>query len=339
VTVRDGGPRLRREAPLRFAVVGVGVWGQRHAATLRAIERETGVVRLAAIVDPDAARLDAQARALGVPAYRDVRDLLARENLDAVCLCTPDPSHVEPALACLTSRIHLLIEKPLATTVDDARRIADAAREAEAVVTVGHILRHVPQYRAAWDAVQTGRLGELTHAVARRWSLVTSGRATLAMFQAIHDLDILRWLGGAVTRVHAEASSRLLARFGVADTLVATLRFAGGAVGAVESSWALPRESPAALAQELDVLGTTGRLRFSLPGEGLEIAADGKVETPYLSLLGATPQALRAELLNFIGAIRETEPLAVTIDDGVEAVRLADAVDRSLASGAPVELT
>jgi len=343
VTVRDG-PRLRREAPLRFAVVGVGVWGQRHAATLRAIEQESGLVRLAAIVDPDAARLEAQAKTLGVQAYRDVRDLLARETLDAVCLCTPDQYHVEPALACLTLRLHLLIEKPLATTVDDAQRIADAAREAEAVVTVGHILRHVPQYRAAWDALRTGRLGELTHAVARRWSLVTSGeriagRATLAMFQAIHDLDIVRWLGGPVTRVHAESSSRLLARFGVADTLVATLRFAGGAVGAVESSWALPRESPAALAQELDVLGTAGRLRFSLPGEGVEIAADGRVETPYLSLLGATPQALRTELLNFIGAIREREPLAVTVDDGVEAVRLADAVDRSLASGAPVELS
>jgi len=333
----------RHEGPLRFAVIGVGVWGQRHAATLRAIEHDSGTVRLVAIVDPDPERLDAQAQLLRIPAYRSVADLLARETLDAACLCTPDPYHVEPALACLSLRIHLLVEKPLATTVADARRIADAAREADAVVTVGHILRHVPQYRAAWDAVQTGRVGELTHVFARRWSLVTSGRriagrATLAMFQAIHDLDIVRWLGGPVTRVHAEASSRLLASFGVADTLVATLRFAGGAVGAVESSWALPPESPAALAQELDVLGTAGRVRFSLAGEGLEVAAAGRVETPYLSLLGATPQALRAELLNFIGAIRDREPLAVTVDDGVEAVRLADAVDRSLASGAPVEL-
>jgi UDP-N-acetylglucosamine 3-dehydrogenase len=320
------------------------VWGQRHAATLRAIEHESGIVRLAALVDPDAVRLETHSRALGVPGYADVADLLAREDLDAVCLCTPDPYHVQPALACLSLRLHVLVEKPLATSLADALRIADAAREADAVVTVGHILRHVPQYRAAWDAVQTGRLGELTHVFARRWSLVTSGqriagRATLAMFQAIHDLDIMRWLGGPVTRVHAEASSRQLAPFGVADSLVATLRFAGGAVGAVESSWALPRESAAALAQELDACGTAGRVRFSLSGEGIEVTAGGKVETPYLSLLGQTPQALRIELLNFIGAIRGREPLAVTVDDGVEAVRLADAVDRSLASGAPVELS
>jgi predicted dehydrogenase len=139
-----------------------------------------------------------------------------------------------------------------------------------------------------------------------------------------------------VTRVRQ--SSGACSHSSASDALVAAA-FASGAVGAVESSWALPRESPAALAQELDVLGTAGRLRFSLPGEGVEIAADGRVETPYLSLLGATPQALRTELLNFIGAIREREPLAVTVDDGVEAVRLADAVDRSLASGAPVELS
>lgn len=329
--------------PLRVAVVGVGVWGARHAATLRAIERETGAVRLAAVVDPDAARLQAQSRALGVPAYDDLRELLAHDALDAACLCAPDPHHLEPALACLARRIHLLIEKPLATTLPDARRIADAARDAGAVVAVGHILRHVPQYRAAREAVASGRLGQVTHLFARRWALVTSGeriagRASLAMFQAIHDLDVLRWLGGPISRVHAEAASRRLARFGVADSLVAAVRFADGAVGAVESSWALPPESPAALAQELDVLGTTGRLRFSLPGEGLEIAAGGTVETPYLSLLGPTPAALRAELDNFIGAVRGQEPPAATVDDGVEAVRLADAVDRSLATGAPVDL-
>jgi len=73
----------RREAPLRFAVIGVGVWGQRHAATLRAIEQESGLVRLAAIVDPDSARLDAQAQLLRVPAYRSVADLLARALDDA----------------------------------------------------------------------------------------------------------------------------------------------------------------------------------------------------------------------------------------------------------------
>lgn len=329
--------------PLRFAVIGVGVWGQRHAATLRAIERETGLVSLAAIADADAGRLNAHAEALGVPGHRDFRDLLARESLDAACICTPDQHHLEPALATLERGLHALIEKPLATTTEDARRIADAARRAGTVVTIGHILRHVPQYRAARDAVADGRLGDLIHLVARRLSLVTSGeriggRTSLAMFQAIHDLDVLRWLGGPVTRVHAEASSRLLARFDVADSLCATLRFAGGAIGVVECSWALPRESPAALTQELDVLGTLGHLRFRLPGEGLEIAAAERFEMPYLSLLGATPQALRAELMAFVGAIRTGTPPVITVDEAVEAVRLAEAVDRSIAAGAPVAL-
>ncbi len=271
-------------------------------------------------------------------------DLLERAPLDAVCVCTPDQHHVAPALACLAKRLHLLIEKPLATTTSDAGRIAAAAREAGTVVTVGHIVRHVPQYRAAWEAVNAGRLGDLIHVVARRWSLASSGeriagRATLTMFQAIHDLDVLRWLGGPVTRVHAEASSRLLTRFGVADTLCATLRFASGAVGAVECSWALPLESPAALAQELDVLGTAGHLRFRLPGEGLEVTAGGRYDTPYLSLLGATPQALRAELMAFVQAIRDGTPLVMTVNDAVEAVRMAEAVDRSLETGDPVDLT
>lgn len=333
---------------LKFAVIGVGVWGQRHAATLRVIEQETGLVRLVALADPDPARLSAQAQTLNVAAYPDYHDLLAHEALDAVCICTPDQHHVEPSLASLARRLHVLIEKPLATTVADARRIAAAAQDAAAqgagmVTTVGHILRHVPHYRAARDAVVEGRLGSLIHLVARRWSLIGSGeriagRASLAMFQAIHDLDIVRWLGGPVTRVHAEASSQLLSRFGAADSLCATIRFASGAIGAVECSWALPRESPAALTQELDVLGTTGRLRFALPGEGLEVASSGRYETPYLSLLGATPQPLRAELMAFIHAILRGTPTGITLDEAVEAVRLAEAVDRSISSGMPVGL-
>lgn len=330
-------------APLRFAVFGVGVWGERHAATLRAIEQQTALVHLVAIADPDAARLDAQARVLGVEGYGNFRALLAGERLDAVCVCTPDQYHVEPALAALAAGLHVLIEKPLATTVEDARRIADAAARAGTVVTVGHILRHMPQYRAAHDAVAEGRLGDLIHLVARRFGLIRAGeriagRASLAMFQAIHDLDVLRWLGGPVTRVHAEASSKLLARFGVADSLCATLRFASGAVGMVECSWALPPETPGTLSQELDVLGTTGHLQMRQSGEGLAVMAGGRADTPFLSLLGLTPSALREELLAFVNAIRVDAALPMTVDDAVEAVRLADAVDRAIHTGGPVVL-
>jgi predicted dehydrogenase len=330
--------------PVRFAVVGVGVWGQRHAATLAALATQTGLVHLAAIAEPNEERLTAQAELLRVPAYRDWREMLAREEIDAACICTPDPQHVEVALAFLERGRHLLIEKPLATTAVDAARIADAVRASDRVVTVGHILRVVPQYRAAYDAVREGRVGDLIHLYARRNSLVTSGeriggRTSLAMFQAIHDLDILRWLGGPVTQVHAIATSRLLARLGVADTLFATLRFAGGAIGCVECSWALPKDSPAGLEQELDVVGTAGRVRLRMADEGVEITADGAYRTPYLSLLGPTPDALRREVLEFVRAIAGDGPVPMTVDDAVEAVRLAEAVDRSIASGQPVDLT
>jgi predicted dehydrogenase len=329
--------------PLGFAVLGVGVWGERHAATLRAIERDTALAQLVAIADPDAARLDAHARSLGVAGYAGVHDLLAGERLDAVCICTPDQHHVEPALAALAAGLHVLIEKPLATTVDDARRIADAAARAGTVVTVGHILRHTPQYRAAHDAVVQGRVGDLIHLVARRYGLIRAGeriagRTSLAMFQAIHDLDVLRWLGGPVTRVYAEASSKLLARFGTADSLCATLRFASGAVGMVECSWALPLETPGTLSQELDVLGTTGRVEVRQSGEGLAVTAGGRADTPFLSLLGLTPSALREELLAFINAIRTGTPLAMSVDEAVEAVRLAAAVDESIQTGMPVTI-
>jgi predicted dehydrogenase len=330
-------------SPLRFAVVGVGVWGERHAATLRAIERDTAMVQLVAIADPDAARLEDQSRALGVKGYHGFRDLVTGERVDAVCICAPDQHHVEPALAALAAGLHVLIEKPLATTVDDAHRIADAARRAGTTVTVGHILRYMPQYRSAHAAVADGRVGDLIHLIARRFGLIRAGeriagRASLAMFQAIHDLDVLRWLGGPVTRVHAEASSKLLARFGTADSLCATLRFANGAVGVVESSWALPLETAGTLSQELDVLGTTGRVEIRQSGEGLAVTGSGRSDTPFLSLLGLTPSALREELMAFAAAVRGGPAPAMSVDEGVEAVRLAQAVDESIRTGHSIPL-
>jgi predicted dehydrogenase len=329
--------------PLRVAVIGVGVWGQRHAATLASLAGHTGLVRLVALADPNEARLTAQASALRVPGYRDWRELLVRERLDAVCVCTPDPLHAEVALACLARGLHLLIEKPLATTLADAARIAEAAHASGRVVTVGHILRLVPQYRAVWEAVRGGTVGELIHVYARRNSLVTSGeriggRTSLALFQAIHDLDILRWVAGPVTRVSAVATSRLLRHLGVADSLFATLRFAAGAVGCVACSWALPKDSPTGLEQELEVVGTAGRLRLRMADEGVEITADGTYRTPHLSLLGATPEALRAELLAFVRAVAGDQPVPITVDEAVEAVRLAEAVDRAIATDQPVDL-
>jgi predicted dehydrogenase len=96
--------------PLRVAVIGVGVWGQRHAATLASLGAQTRLVRLVALADPDDARVSAHASTLRVPAYRDWREVLTLDGLDAVCVCTPDPLHVEVALACLARGLHLLIE-------------------------------------------------------------------------------------------------------------------------------------------------------------------------------------------------------------------------------------
>ena len=248
---------------LGCAVIGAGVMGACHAR----VWSELPNTRLVSVYDLDAARAAGVAERYGGEAVSSVEEAIGREDVALVSVCTPDDSHLEACLAAARSHKHLLVEKPLASTLSDADAILAAVSTAGITAMVGHICRFDPRYAEAREKVQEGFLGDLIFAYARRHNVLSSPRRVAAhtdviSFLAIHDIDALHYVTGRrIVRVFARASRRLLADLGVDDAVVAALEFDNGACGSLDALWVSPDGVTSTLDARLDLVGSAGRIQ------------------------------------------------------------------------------
>ena len=330
--------------PTRIAVIGAGFMGERHARIYAGMPD----VELVAVCDVREAAARELASRTGAAAYSDYRALLGRDDVDAVSVCTPDGLHREPCELALRSGRHVLVEKPIATTVADAEAIVEAASRAGAVLLVGHCLRFDPRYDQARQAAARGELGAIQTIYTRRANTVAAqdrlgGRCSLPLFLGVHDYDVMRWLvGGEVERVTAESKWGLLRDqgFPVEDANCALLRFSTGALGIAELGWILPRGFPASGDHRLDLVGSAGSLSIATLETGLR-RADGQravqIDTASAPSVQGHPGGMfYFELRHFVDCVRGRATPAVTPHDAVMALRIALAVERAASTGAPV---
>lgn len=322
--------------PINVAVVGVGVMGSQH---VEAYSRSPAA-RLAAVVDvrEDVARQVAQRSA--ARAFADTREMLENADVQAVSICTDDERHVQPALACLAAGKHVLLEKPIATTIADADAIIAAAGQAGVKLMVGQIVRFDPRYAHVKQRLDSGELGELVAAFARRLNHVGSqevlrGRVSVLSFLGVHDFDYLLWLSaGKPVRVHTESAAKVhkAAGYEVEDHTFTLIRFAGGAVGCVEAGWVLPNSHPRQADFKLEVIGTRGMAQVDATSQDVVVCADRGWEVPRIG------RALDAEIAHFLDCVLNDTPPLVTGEDGREALRLSLAAQESARTGRIVEL-
>ncbi|ONI78537.1 hypothetical protein BWI15_01320 [Kribbella sp. ALI-6-A] len=354
------------ESPLRFAVVGCGVIGRHHAAVI------TGRpdAELAAVVDPVPSAADELAAQYGVTAYNDLGDVLARDDIDGVALCTPSGDHAEQAVLALRAGKHVVIEKPLDVDLVAAARLAEVANRSTASATVISQHRFDPATEVVRAAVESGKLGRLTSAVAsvawwRSQSYYDSGawRGTKAhdgggalINQSIHTIDLLIWLLGDPVEVTAYSACLAHDGLDVEDTAVAVIRFDSGALAVVHGTTAAYPGTSA----RLQVHGTHGSaiidddrlVYFHAGGSGAEAPAYGGGDTNQAALVlpaqdtgpsaGAEPSALSnahsLQYADFLTAIRTgTEPL-VTIAEATKTLAVILAIYDSAARHVPVPI-
>ncbi len=226
--------------PTRIAVAGIGSMGRKHVDLLRAEPR----CELVAVADPAPEAKEYAAR-IGVPYYADYREMLDRTKPEGAIIASPTPFHAAMGIACAERRIHMLMEKPIAESVQAARQLSSAAERAGVALLVGHHRRHNPIIEKAREIVRGGLLGRLT-AVTALWLVRKPGAYyELAwrrepgggpmLTNLIHDLDDLRYVCGEIESVQAYCSSSVRG-FAVEDTAALSLRFAGGALGTVITS-------------------------------------------------------------------------------------------------------
>jgi predicted dehydrogenase len=335
-----------------FGVIGAGLFGENHALVY---SRLPGV-ELVAVCDQNEARAREVAERYGARTYyTDYVQLLAEPDISAVSIATPDFAHSEIALAAAQAGKHILCEKPLATTVEEAQSIVDAAARAGVKLMVDFHNRVNPPFVAARDSVRDGAIGTPSYAYARLSNttfvplemLSWADRSSALFFLGSHAIDIMRFiLNDTVARVHAVSRSGILKGLGVdaPDFHVAIAEFERGAVVTFENAWILPRSQPMVYDFKVEVLGSEGALYVDSSHHGaFELHSGGRLS--YGDVLGVTPTSdLRVggfvleAISRFVDAVLHDRPVLATGEDGVEATRIVDAIKRSAETGQPVDL-
>jgi len=322
---------------VRLGLIGAGFMGTLHA---EAAAQVPGAV-LTAVADVDGPRAEALARRFAAEPFDDCTRMLTETELDAVIVATTDQGHVPPTLAALEAGLPVLLEKPIATTCEDAHRILEATGDRGIPLLLGHVVRHDPRYRAVKDAVDRGELGELECIRASRLNLASQqgrlgGRVSVLLFLGVHDFDLLRWLTGAECRsVYARPVSRLFAgrAMETQDLVLTLVEMTDDTIAVVTSGWLLPETHPFQGEFRLEVLGTRGLAEVDLEEQGLREVTPSGMTRPRFG------HAVAEQLRHFLAVVRgETEP-AVTGEDGFRALEMALAAEKSMVTRQPAVLT
>ncbi|RLT44435.1 MAG: gfo/Idh/MocA family oxidoreductase [Chloroflexi bacterium] len=343
--------------PVRLAVVGVGLIGVRHAELMRSHEG----CALVGLCDVDPSRR-AVADSFGVPFYSSVAELIERERPAGVVIATSNDTHAAVAEICARRSVDVLIEKPIASTLEQAHRIVDTAQESGIQVLVGHHRRHNPLIQKTRELLADGALGRLI-GVSILWALLKPDDyfdvgwrreqpgGGPVLINLIHELDSLRFLCGEITEVYARTSSAVRG-FAVEDSVSIALHFASGALGTLLASDATPApwsyeattgENPAYFRTHENCytfLGTAASLAF--PRMELWRYADGSrqgwkepMERLAVEVAGADP--LTRQLTHFCRVIRGEETPLIDAEDATKSLAVALAVQKSAHIELPVQ--
>ena len=222
---------------LNIAVIGVGSWGKNHARVFKELEK----TNLIGVYDIQLERAKELATMHRARAFSDLDKLLGLEEIDAVSIASPTYSHGEIALKAIEHGKHVLIEKPMTSTLEEAEKIIDAAKSSNVVVSVGFIERFNPIVGKSLTLIRSGELGELVLLSARRLGPYWPDRLKdidVIRDVSIHDIDVFRYLTSKdPISVYARGGKLRHSYLDYAEIL---LDFDNGLTGFIESNYLTP---------------------------------------------------------------------------------------------------
>ena len=336
----------------KVGIVGAGLWGANHAHVF-GILPQTEIV---AVCDVSVDRGEQMRAKTGAKAaYARFEDLISHDGLDIVSVATPDFAHTPVILAALAADKHVLTEKPLATTLNEANVVAAAAAKSKGKLMIDFHNRVNPAVVQLRDAVASGEIGRPVHGSSRLSNttfvplemLSWASKSSALWFLGSHVVDAWRFvLSDEVKRVYAVSREGVLAGRGVAtkDVHVSILEFAKGAVITMENSWLLSPDNPMVFDFKLELVGDMGQIQADPSHNGAVRRMTGK-GLKYSDLLGVAPTGegriggFVLELIaRFVDAVADDAPLLADASDGLANTRALAAIEQSAASGQPVAL-
>lgn len=328
---------------VRIGLIGAGTVGRAHAESIARIPAAT----LVAVADPNEKNAKAAAQAHNAQVFVEIYDLFKQAELDAVVIASPTPFHFFQARAALEAGLHVFIKPPVARHLEEGDELLRLAKEKGRVTAVGHSLRAFSEYAMMRQRVQDGavgkpgmiRLGRRTPHP-RGWysNFESSGGVTLDAM--IHEFDFLRWTFGPVKRIFCQSLKGRYATEQLDYSLVSA-RLESGAIAHVESSWCHYGQ----FALDAEIAGDKGLIRYdnqdAIPLR-ISLTDWNSGGRRYFSESPVLRPAHFKPLEQFVRAIQGEPADGVSLEDGVEALRIAHAALRSIETKrpvAPAELT
>jgi predicted dehydrogenase len=349
---------MKNQNPLGFGIVGAGAIGEIHASAIADVPG----AELRAVYDRSAASASALVKKYPARIEADLAGLLSSPDIDVVCVTTPSGAHAEVAVPALNAGKHVFCEKPLEINVERIDAMIEAAAANDRILAAVFPSRLGLGARTVKTAVEEGRIGRLTLCSAYikwwrtqqyydeggwhgTWALDGGGAM---MNQAIHSVDLLQWLVGMPTKIHAFAGALAHERIEVEDTLVASLQFENGALGVIECATScFPGFN-----RRIEICGDRGSAiieddsikRWEFADERPEDEAIRRGEATS-GLKGGTsdPKLVsnkghRLQVEDLVSAIRESRPPFIDGESGRRAVAIVRAAYESAESGQVVEI-
>ena len=310
---------------MKVGVVGTGGWGKNHVRVLNELRA------LGAVCDMNEERASAYSKNFHIPGYTSLEEMLKKEKLDAVTICTPASTHFSMATKTLEAGVHTFVEKPMTTTVKDGEALIEVAQRANRALTVGFIERFNPPITGLKQMITDGKMGEPIllefHRENRRGENISD--VGIVKDASVHDIDTACWLLGEVPKV-------VYARVGAAyvpleheDFATILLGYSGQKTAFLVTNWITPNR-----VRTLSAVFSGGVVDVDFVTQKTSIhegAATTVPTRPY-------QEPLMLELREFVNAIQEKRQPLVTGKDGLNAIRVAEAVLASSSSGTPIYL-
>ena len=331
---------------IRIGIVGAGRIGLVHAESVTYHIPEAQVVMVTDVVLDNAKRL---AERFGVPKYSaDYMDLINDPDIDAVLVCSPTPTHADISIAAMKAGKHVFCEKPVHTSLEKIKEVAQVAKETGRTLQIGFNRRFDHNHKAVQRAVKEGKLGnvEIIKITSRDPEppspeyAASSGGLYIDMM--IHDFDMAMFLAGSdVKEVYAMGTSLVDKRIGEAgdvDTAIVTLTFENGALGVIDNS----RRAAYGYDQRVEVFGSLGMAADENDGDStvkISTAAGVVGEKPQFFFLERYMASFTDEMKQFIEAITKDTEVPVGIHAGLMSVVLAKAAKKSLDEHRPVAVS
>ena len=297
---------------LRVGVIGAGVMGTNHGRVLAGLPGIT----LVGVVDPVAAH---RARATELTGCRtfDRLDELIAQGVDAVTIAAPTHLHHEIALFCIARKIHVMVEKPIASSVEEGRHIVDAAERAGLTLMVGHVERFNPAVAAIKQAISGEDI--LSIAITRVGPFPPRmSNVGVVIDLAVHDIDLIRWFTESdIVEVQPQLSSAVAER---EDIALLQFRTASGVLAHINTNWLTPFKARNVTVATRDKY-VMGDLLTRQVTECFGFKPDGSYSMRHLPVGHDEP--LRTELIAFVQAVRSGGAPAVTGDEGVASLEIA----------------